>query len=382
MTHALHLTAWHPYIDGVSGVFVLEQCAALKAAGLEIGLIFSRIEGLRGLAVRRLLRGLPGLVRLDYPVRTLGFKSWNVPGGAQLAPRFNAWALQNRFKAYVRTYGRPDILHAHVALETGPAARGIATMTGLDYVLTEHSTEILNGCLTPHRRAIARAVYADARSVIAVSPILADRILDICPSANVRVIGNLIRDDVFALRRPNFETDGRIRVATIGALVPHKRVRNVIAALMDFPPPLKERIDYAVIGDGPERGMLEAAVREAGIRATFHGNLPHDHAMALLASMDLLIHASAYETFGVVLAEAMALGLPVVATRCGGPEGIVTDETGALVPVDDVEALGLATRAILQDLDGWRARRAAISQRAHDLYHETSIASAIAETYA
>ena len=53
MTHALHLTAWHPVIDGFSGVFVIEQCAALRSHGAQIGLIFSRIQGLRDMSPKR-----------------------------------------------------------------------------------------------------------------------------------------------------------------------------------------------------------------------------------------------------------------------------------------------------------------------------------------
>jgi glycosyltransferase involved in cell wall biosynthesis len=58
---------------------------------------------------------------------------------------------------------------------------------------------------------------------------------------------------------------------------------------------------------------------------------------------------SRYETFGVALVEAMATGLPVVATRCGGPEDIVTEETGRLVPATDPDALAEALRTLRTD---------------------------------
>lgn len=381
MTHAVHLSTWHPVIDGVSGTFVLEQCAALQAKGMEIGLVFSRIQGIRNLPAHRFHYGFPGFIRLAVPVRSVGFKSLNIPGMARRVPALNELILRNRYRAYERAYGRPDILHAHVALETGPAARRIAIEAGLDYIITEHSAEILNGNLPPNRKETARTVYADARTVIAVSDVLARKILDICPTANVAVIANLVRDPVFALRKVRSRVDKRVVIATIGNLVPHKRVDHAIEALMGLPRDLKECVEHIIVGDGPERSNLEALTRKGDVQTTFLGSLSHDAAMITLADADLLLHASAYETFGVVLAEAMALGIPVVATRCGGPESIVTEATGKLVPVDDVAALRAALEDTLSSITEWRARSGEISARAYQLYHETNIAAAISEVY-
>lgn len=381
MTHALHLTTWHPYIDGVSGAFVIEQCAALRASGADVGLVFSRIQGLRSIGAGRVLRGFPAFTRLDHPVPTFGFKSWNVPKMNALVPRFNTLMLRNRYAAYVKAVDRPDILHAHVALEAGVAAHQIAAETGLKYVITEHSTGILNGDLTNAQRAMARAVYRDAHCVIAVSQILADRILDICPSAKVRVIANLVRNSVFSLRRDRTETSDRIVVASIGVLATHKRFDDAIMALSQLPEATKRRVEHRIIGDGPERARLEAFAARVGVRTIFHGNLPHMDAMRLLADAHLFLHPSSYETFGVVLAEAMALGVPVVATRCGGPETFVTPETGKLVPVGDIVALRDAAEEILGDPELWAMKTGEIVQYAFDHFHESSVTAAIKESY-
>lgn len=381
MTHVLHMTTWHPYIHGAAGAFVLEQCAALDAVGMEVGLIFSRIEGLRALKLRNWWRGIPGLIQLSEPVPTLGFKSWNLPGMNGMVPYVNKAMLKNRFSAYASSFGRPDILHAHVALEAGSAAYDIAEAFGLEYVVTEHSTEILNGNIGCERTLLARRIYERAKSVIAVSTTLADRILEICPNAKVRVIGNVVRDFVFQLSQDTANARDRIVLAAIGNLVPHKRTHNAIEALAGLPKQIKANVELIIIGDGPERGRLEELAGEAGIRAIFYGNLPHDQAMRLLAKADLLVHASAYETFGVVLAEAMALGLPVVATRSGGPQEFVTEETGYLVAVDNVDELRAALSRVFTDISLWRGNRESISRFAYNRFHEISIGAAIAESY-
>ena len=381
MTHVLHLTTWHPVVDGVSGIFVLEQCAALQAAGARVGLIFSRIEGLRSATARNFARGLPGFVRTQQPVPTLGFKSWNLPGAAGLVGRFNTWMLGNRYAAYEQSMGRPDILHAHAALEAGPAARRIAARIGREYVVTEHSSEILLARLTPERKAAAREVYADAHRVIAVSSALADRISDICPSARITVVGNLVREAVFALRTREGRVGERLMVVSIGGLDPGKRTAQALEALAGLPAGLRGKIDFHIVGDGPQRARLEALARASELATRFHGKLPHAEAMALLAGADLLVHASSFETFGIVLAEAMALGIPVVATRCGGPEDFVTDRSGLLVPVDDVDALRAAIRQVLEDLETWKSRSSDISADARARFHETAVGAAVMETY-
>jgi glycosyltransferase involved in cell wall biosynthesis len=103
--------------------------------------------------------------------------------------------------------------------------------------------------------------------------------------------------------------------------------------------------------------------------------------MAVLSDADLLLHPSSYETFGVVLAEAMALGVPAIATRCGGPQFIISKETGRLVPVDDVGSLVQAVHEIAATLPLWRARWNAISSHARSKYHEKNITKELIEIY-
>jgi glycosyltransferase involved in cell wall biosynthesis len=377
MTHILHLTTWHPHIDGVAGSFVLEQCAALQAIGSRIGLIFSRVEGLSALSADRFLRGLPSFVHARSPVPTLGFKSWNIPGAQRFVRRFNQKMLMQLYDGYVARHGAPDILHAHVALETGMATQNLAQIHNLPYVLTEHSSEILNNALSSANRAVARATYSNARTVIAVSDVLAERILEIAPTANVTVIGNLVREHVYGLRRTGSAPEPKIRIVSIGALVDGKRIRNAIDAIAALPAELRHSICYHVVGDGPERRALEAQAHHAGLDVVFHGSKSHDDAMQILADADLLLHPSAYETFGIVLAEAMAVGLPVIATRCGGPESIVTSDTGVLVPIDDINALTSAIEAVIADIDNWRSKSARISDHSRLQFHEKAVAEKI-----
>jgi glycosyltransferase involved in cell wall biosynthesis len=138
----------------------------------------------------------------------------------------------------------------------------------------------------------------------------------------------------------------------IGSLTPPKRWHLLVelAARLHGP-------RLVVLGEGPERPRLEALARRlgAGDRVSFPG--ASDDVRPLLARAALLVHVSAHEGLSNVVMEAMAAGVPVVATDAGDMRSLVVDgETGRVVPVDDVEGVAEAVRALLSD----PARRAAM----------------------
>ena len=97
-------------------------------------------------------------------------------------------------------------------------------------------------------------------------------------------------------------------------------------------------------GDGPIRGSLARLASELGIasQVTFLGMLSRERVLEEMQQSDVFVLSSHYETFGVVLIEALACGKPVIATACGGPESIVHSGNGLLVPPRDPAALGSA----------------------------------------
>ncbi|CEJ06459.1 Glycosyl transferase group 1, partial [Acididesulfobacillus acetoxydans] len=103
----------------------------------------------------------------------------------------------------------------------------------------------------------------------------------------------------------------------------------------------ERRFRLELIGDGSLRQHYEARARELGIEGScrFRGVLPPEEMPERYREADFLVLSSLKETFGCVLIEAMASGIPVLATACGGPESLVTAETGLLVKPGSSEAL-------------------------------------------
>jgi glycosyltransferase involved in cell wall biosynthesis len=99
--------------------------------------------------------------------------------------------------------------------------------------------------------------------------------------------------------------------------------------------------EVVIGGGGPDREKLEELTKTLGVadRCRFLGALDRDQVKEKMQNCDVFVLSSLHETFGVVVAEAMACGKPVISTRCGGPEFVVNDETGVLVDVAKPQAL-------------------------------------------
>lgn len=120
-----------------------------------------------------------------------------------------------------------------------------------------------------------------------------------------------------------------VKAVTVGRLVPWKRVDSLLEALKEVP-----ELGLVVVGDGPERPRLERLARDLQVsdRVYFAGQRSKKEALGLMAACDLFVLNSTYEGLPHVVLEAMALGLPVVATAVGGtPEVVRNGETGVLV---------------------------------------------------
>jgi 2-deoxystreptamine N-acetyl-D-glucosaminyltransferase/2-deoxystreptamine glucosyltransferase len=230
--------------------------------------------------------------------------------------------------------------------------------------------------------ALERAVLRRADAVVVLTPHTAAALAgDGVDPARVHTVPSGFDPALFAVPAGTdvLPAAGRPRIGYVGRLAPQKRADLLVTAFGR----MQRRADLVVVGDGPERARVEALVAgcERAERVTLAGFVAHDAVPAVLASLDVLVLPSAYEEMGSVLTEAMAAGLPVVASAVGGiPEVVRDGETGLLVPPGDVDALAAALDRLVRE-PHLRARLAAGARRRAADYAWPALADRVAGVY-
>jgi glycosyltransferase involved in cell wall biosynthesis len=284
--------------------------------------------------------------------------------------------------------GRPDVIHAHTAYPDGAAAAQVAGALGCPLVITEHSSGLPDLLGDPAvRAAYVRALEAAAR-IIAVSEPMAMVLREIAPGIEerLRLVPNPVPLDVFA---PPAEGERR-RPRELLWVGTRSEAKGTPLLLRAFAMVRQRHPGIALRMIGRERpagfdARLQELVTELGIVGAVSFDPPADRqgVAEAMRQAGVFVHPSRGETFGMVAAEALASGLPVVATRSGGVDWILGHEPerfGALVPVDDVEALARAIDETLEHRD--RVDSAELRRYAAERFGPAVVAGRLLEIYA
>ncbi|MEF3694348.1 MAG: glycosyltransferase [Candidatus Cloacimonadota bacterium] len=228
-----------------------------------------------------------------------------------------------------------DLIHTHFAYPDGIAVSWLSGLLGIPFLITEHRGLLLETLKNLWIGGQLKRVYRKASRVVTVSEysskVLADYGLD------ALVIPNGIDIERFTIN-PARQTPTLF--VAVSSLIPAKGLDFLIEA-MGILKARGKSYSLDIIGEGKHRSSLQEKVRGLGLEAEikFLGQLPPSQVESLLSHYDVLVVSSLRESFSIVLIEAMASGLPVVATRCGGPDSIVNEDTGILVTPGSAESL-------------------------------------------
>ncbi|WP_199747827.1 glycosyltransferase [Actinomadura sp. WAC 06369] len=271
-----------------------------------------------------------------------------VPGYtfADLAREHAAWLREALGGAPIPA----PVVHAHVGLRGGWTALENARPDARVFV-TEHASFLGTVLEQPDSRELYEQVLDRCDGFFVVTDVLRDRLAAAFPAlaGKIRPIANPVsfaaprRRPVTALRRWLY----------VGTLVERKGVGPLLEAFAACRAEDPE-LTLTVAGTGALAGPLAERAAELGVAGavSFLGAVPPDRAARLMREHDLLVHAARYETFGVTVVEAVAAGLPVLVTRCGGPERTlagVADAAGEMIDVTDDPAVIAAGYRRLRD---------------------------------
>jgi glycosyltransferase involved in cell wall biosynthesis len=242
-------------------------------------------------------------------------------------------------KTVLKAWGRIDVLHVNVAHNAGFLALLWKSLYGTQYLLTEHCSLYTDEDGSYHRmppllRALTRRVFHNACAVTAVSTYLMEALqrCGLAPKGRTYVVPNVV--DVPWRGAPCPKEDGEIHILTVALL--SDKAKNLSGLLRTFARMVERnpRVRLHIVGDGADRPRLEALAAELDLlpaQVSFHGYVPNHRLDAYFNQAHFFVLNSHYETFSVATVEALIHGVPVVVTRCGGPESFVTTEVGILV---------------------------------------------------
>ena len=386
------VVGWYPSADDpIAGRFVADQAAALAATG-RVRPWAASFEPfwLHGdLSLRtRAADAWPAAVRMaaaegraifpegafgpsGVPVVHLGAAAGRSAG----AGRDNEAIHRERaLQALVDGAGRQvDLIHAHVGYPEGAAAARVAARIGVPLVLTEHATFLARIFANPaHRARYAEAVRSAAR-VVAVGSALAAQIRAEMPHAAPKlvVIPNTVDVAAFPLQGPDDrDPDELLWVGYRREVKGTGTLLRAFARVRAARPGTVLRLVGRSTTEDEEAGWRQLAA-ELGIADAVHFDPPADRAgvAAAMARAGLFVHPGTRETFGIVAAEALASGMPVVATDSGGVTEVLGPDPGARRRVGSAQRPGGARRrhprdpgppAVLRPGAAPRARRVAL----------------------
>jgi glycosyltransferase involved in cell wall biosynthesis len=341
------ITPWYPSRENpAGGAFVREQARAVQAYDDVLVLHWAGQD--RGLGqAYRLERESEQQITQDIPTYRVHYGRSPVPRTSFVL--FGLPGTLAAFRHIVREGYRPDIIHAHT-YTSGFLAVLLGRLYHIPVVITEHSTEFPRRSLGRPQLWMARIAFRQARAVMPVSRSLQHAIEAYGLKARFQVIPNAVDTDLFQVL-PQARLDKQPqRLLFVGMLdADHKKgLPYLLQALAS----LRQRRDdwqLDIVGDGPVRQEYEQLAARLGLddKTVFHGMQAKTQVAATMQQCDFFVLPSLFETFGVVLIEALAAGKPVIATAIGGPDEIVNEQVGLLVPPQDAAALARAIEHML-----------------------------------
>lgn len=274
-------------------------------------------------------------------------------------PRF--FPVINQVKYLLSTYNfiqehiirskRIDVLHSHMSYPAGFLGTIIQKRTGIPNLLTEHSWVKKHFRSRIHKLCVRYALN-NTKCIAAVSSAL-KKDLENYSGNRIEVVWNVVKIERFTTAKnqdPSF--------LNLGILGGYSNYRKGLDILIRAASLLKDkRVLIHVGGDGSLLHMYRKMALEYNVSDLFrfYGGIDPAELNTFFSSLDLFVLPSRDETFGVVIIEAMACGLPVISTYCGGPDEIITPENGILVPVEDPKSLASAIERAAMNLKYYKA---------------------------
>ncbi len=319
-----------------SGIFFLDQAAALAKRGNDVKLISAKPVSIRNIIKSKKIDF--GLKRsIKNGVSFCGYQFPAPPKVRRVVLFLRSLLLKKILNNIIAEGWKPDIIHVHV-YESGRPALYAKKKYGIPFVVTEHSSGFALNSLHSSHKQLAKSVFRESSQNIAVSRSLRNLLQEEF-SREFEFIPNIVDTDFFKCESKSKNKNQTIFL-NVGNLTRNKNQSSLIKAFYEIYGNDK-KYKLIIAGNGPERKNLEKLINKLGLskQVELKGRIDRQTVKELMCSADCFVLTSKYETFGVVLIEAMSCGCPVIATKCGGPESIILSNKHGIICKNSYEGI-------------------------------------------
>lgn len=278
-----------------------------------------------------------------------------------------SWQLDYLYKRMQKTHGTPDLIYSHYLFNSYAALR-LKKKYNLPLVAIEHWSEVNKDVLKSYVKYSGDKVYSIADKVIAVSDSLKS-MLNKHFHVDALVVHNLVGEGFDYNPTSQRST---FNFVTVGSLFHVKGYDILIDAFAKIAS-VNDNFRLTIVGDGNQRPLLQQLITKHNLQSkvSLVGRKSRAEVADILLNSDVYVSSSRNENFSVSVLEALSIGLPVVATICGGIRECINDSNGLLVPTENVDLLSNAMLKISQNISNYN--RESIAHDFENRFSTTSI---------
>ena len=230
----------------------------------------------------------------------------------------------------------PDIIHSNVIFPAGIIGHWLAKYQKKPHIITEHWTRVRNFAQIPILSYWGKKAYQHAARILPVSRFLQLEIMNSFSIENenkFKIIGNVVDSDTFSYKEKE-SNPKELKLCAIATWAhlkhPAKQPELLINALSLLQTEINQSISLTMVGGGDKVDELKELCRTKAVKAEFTGYLDKSEIVKKLQDSDFFVHATTIETFGVVVAEALLTGTPVICSNVSALTELISESNGEL----------------------------------------------------
>lgn len=377
--HILIIPSWYPTKqNNINGIFFKEQAKAIAESDKrnKVGVISATYTSIISAFKSRSFKY--GYIKIEnYNFKEYIFSFPAFPKNKYYNQKFASYMCKKLFISYIEENGLPDIIHLH-SFEFAELVLWIHQTYNIPYIYTEHATAFYNDIITQKEKKSIMQLVEKSSLNFAVSQELANFLSNMFKSKFL-FIPNFIDVSYFKCKN-NIKNNELFTFINIAGLQPNKNHVLLLYAFQEFQKKYpKSRL--FIYGDGPEKEMLVSLSSELNIqeKVIFGGKIGREEVKNNLCKSHCFILSSKVETFGVVAIEAMSCGIPVISTKNGGTESIITNKSVGILCEQDVDSMFTVMEEIYLKYDSYNSLQ--IRQHIIDNFSEEAIVKKLINNY-